>query len=283
MSGSSPFAPSVAVPSAAPPHQFIEDASALEVSHESTRNATLLLVQSLCANPDGDIDIALFRKARLARRERTDRLLQQMALLNADINNLCTELHILEEEERERGGHKWRIRHGQRRDGPGEYVSWARSLDEDVFREEFGVSHAIVHNIVNRVRNSPQFQTMTRPHAVEHILLCCLLRGRTGQGIRHLRTNCSVSAGAVSQEMRMMHKIVVRAFWDERVTSLRPDTPEKRRQASAAFEKLQGIPGCIGLCDGTGCPIPFPPVPDQAARESYRYYKTSKVSLDSRH
>ena len=238
----------------------------------------LLFAESLIAD-DGDVDVEMFRDAWRRRHARTRQLFDAVIASEERMAALLSELDALEAEVTTRGGHEWRIAHRQRRERPGGYVQWANRLDEDVFQDEFGISHAMCDAIVQRVRSDAAFRTRRRPHAVEHILLVTLLRGRTGLGVRHLRTSASTSAGAACEDMRTMHRVVVQAFWGEHVIALQPDTPAKRVAAAAAFKALRGVPDCVGICDGTGVPIPFPPIKNQSARESYRYYKSSKVRL----
>jgi len=132
-------------------------------------------------------------------------------------------------------------------------------------------------DICSRLRGLNRFSTLRFP--LEQVVLAAVYRLAHVVTVRPLAEHCDMSTGAVVSLTRAVWEAIVHVYWDEMVGGLRPTTETARMAAAAEFEEISGIPHCIGLCDGSGHHIVFPNVDDAAARESYRYFKTSKPQI----
>jgi hypothetical protein len=132
-------------------------------------------------------------------------------------------------------------------------------------------------DICSRLRGLDRFSTLRFP--LEQVVLAAVYRLAHVVTVRPLAEHCDMSTGAVVSLTRAVWEAIVHVYWDEMVGGLRPTTETARMAAAAEFEEISGIPNCIGLCDGSGHHIVFPNVDDAAARESYRYFKTSKPQI----
>jgi hypothetical protein len=138
--------------------------------------------------------------------------------------------------------HVWWRRHTFREEPA--YVFWERQ-SEEMFRQRFRVTRAMYERICGDI--SPSLSASRLP--IQQQVLCALERLARPTTLEQLAVDHDMAKGSVVNVSRRVWRALYETYWHVKVTSLAPTSEESRRNMALDFERISGLPDCIGIID----------------------------------